>query len=209
MARLCRLELFAGMRWLRSVHCRSDCGGAGARRHARRLVRKRIHGAESDARPGDQSQLDEQRAYLPLLGGSDGRARRLRSRAASGASLLGGSGAGRLRWLLRLRRLRGLLLSGGRLRRLIGRRLLLLILFWLGTLRLRRLQRPLGGVNRSALCLRIWRLGLRLLWLRLSIRWRLWLVGSWRRSSLLRRGSVRSRRRLRRLRLVARLLRAQ
>src|SRR5438067_5858090 len=172
------------MRWLRSVHCRGDCGGAGARRHARRLVRKGIHGAESDARPGDQSQLDEQRAYLPLLGGSDGRARRLRSRAASGASLLGGSGAGGLRRLLRLRRLRGLLLGGGRLRRLIGRRLLLLILFWLGTLRLRRLQRPLGGVNRGALRLRIWRLSLWLLWLRLSIGWRLWLVGGWRRSSL-------------------------
>src|SRR5439155_14441479 len=168
-----------------------------------------IHGAESDARPGDQSQLDEQRAYLPLLGGSDGRARRLRSRAASGASLLGGSGASRLLRLLRLRRLRGLLLGGGRLRRLIGRRLLL-ILFWLGTLRLCRLQRPLGGVNRSALCLRIWRLSLRLLWLRLSIGWRLWLVGGWRRSSLrLCRWSIGSRSWLRRLRLVTRLLRAQ
>src|SRR5438067_5801571 len=152
------------MRWLRSVHCRGDCGGAGARRHARRLVRKGIHGAESDARPGDQSQLDEQRAYLPLLGGSDGRARRLRSRAASGASLLGGSGAGRLRWLLRLRRLRGLLLGGGRLRRLARCWLLFLLLLLLfSILRLRGLQRPLGGVNRSALCLWIWRLSLRLL----------------------------------------------
>src|SRR5439155_14880064 len=198
------------MRWLRSVHCRGDCRSPCARRHARRLVRKRIHSAESDARPGDQSQLDEQRAYLPLLGGSDGRARRLRSRAAGGASLLGGSCAGRLRRLLRLRRLRGLLLGGGRLRRLIGRRLLLLILFWLGTLRLRRLQRPVGGVNRSALCLRIWRLSLRLLWLRLSIRCRLWLVGGWRRSSLrLCRWSIGGRSWLRRLRLVARLLRAQ
>src|SRR5205814_8841596 len=144
------------MRWLRSVHCRGDCRSPCARRHAWRLVRKGIHGAESDARPGDQSQLDEQRAYLPLLGGSDGRARRLRSRAASGASLLGGSGAGGLRRLLRLRRLRGLLLGGGRLRRLIGRRLLLLILFWLGTFRLCWMQLPLVGVNSCALCLRIW-----------------------------------------------------
>ena len=103
-----------------------------------------------------------------------------------------------------------LLLGCGRLRRLIGRRLLLLLLFLFSILCLRRLQRPLGGVNRIALCLRIWRLSWRLLGLRLSIGWRLWLVGGWRRSSLrLCRWSIGSRSWLRRLRLVTRLLRAQ
>src|SRR5205085_8387460 len=102
--------------------------------------------------------------------------RRLRSRAARGAALLRGRGAGWLRGLLGLGRFpRRLLLRCRRLRRLIRRRLLLRILFLLGIWRLCWLQRALAGIDRCALGLRIWRLRLSL-WLLLSgVRGGLWL----------------------------------